>query len=131
MGSLFAAGSLQLPIRLRGIQLGRPTDILLDLDAWNALGFVVICGDESRRFLPFAAAVVSDEEIAVGSALMLLEDAGFYEERGTSFRSLLGTELAGGVLRDLMLDGTGHVTALSVEREGRVAAVPVPARAAA
>ena len=131
MGSLSAAGSLQLPIQLRGIQLGRPTDILLDLDAWNALGFVVICGDESRRFLPFAAAVVSSDEIAVGSALMLLEDAGFYEERGVSFRSLLGGELAGGVLRDLTLDGTGHVTALEVEREGIVVSTPVPTRAAA
>ena len=131
MGSLAAAPSLQLPVRLRGIQLGRPVDLLLDLDAWKVLGFAVLCGDESRRFLPFAAAVVDDEQIAVGSALMLLEDAGFYEQRGVSFRSLLGTEMADGRLRDLQLDGTGRVTALVVERDGVRSEAPVPARAAA
>lgn len=131
MGSRSAAGSLQLPVQLRGIQLGRPVDILLDLDGWNVLGFVVLCGDESRRFLPYAAAVVSDEAIAVGSALMLLEDAGFYEQRGVSFRSLLGTELEGGTLRDVLLDTTGHVAELDVERDGVRVITPVPARAAA
>jgi len=131
MGSRSAADSLQLPVQLRGIQLGRPVDILLDLDGWNVLGFVVLCGDESRRFLPYAAAVVTDDAIAVGSALMLLEDAGFYERRGASFRSLLGTELGGGTLRDVTLDATGHVTELEVEREGTLVATPVPARAAA
>jgi hypothetical protein len=131
MGSRSAADALQLPVQLRGIQLGRPVDILLDLDGWNVLGFVVLCGDESRRFLPYAAAVVTDEAIAVGSALMLLEDAGFYEQRGVSFRSLLGTELEGGTLRDVTLDATGHVTELEVEREGIRVAAPVPARAAA
>jgi hypothetical protein len=131
MGSRSAADSLQLPVQLRGIQLGRPVDILLDLDGWNVLGFVVLCGDESRRFLPYAAAVVADDAIAVGSALMLLEDAGFYEQRGVSFRSLLGTDLGGGTLRDVTLDATGHVTELEVEREGILVATPVPARAVA
>src|SRR5690348_17563058 len=114
MGSRSAAGSLHLPVQLRGIQLGRPVDILLDLDGWNVLGFAVLCGDESRRFLPYAAAVVTDDEIAVGSALMLLEDAGFYEQRGVSFRSLLGTELAGGILLDVAIDATGHVIELEL-----------------
>ena len=131
MRSLAAAASLQLPVRLRGIQLGRPVDLLLDHGAWTVLRFAVLCGDESRRFLPFAAAVVGDEEIAVGSALMLLEDGGFYEQRGVSFRSLLGTELAGGILRDLALDAAGRVTALVVERDGVRVKAPVPARVAA
>ena len=131
MGSRSAAGSLHLPVQLRGIQLGRPIDILLDLDAWNVLGFAVLCGDESRRFLPYAAAVVSDDEIAVGSALMLLEDARFYQERGVSFRSLLGTEQAGGVVRDLTLGLDGHVIELVVEHDGERVHVPTPVRAAA
>jgi hypothetical protein len=131
MRSLSAAASLQLPVRLRGIQLGRPVDILLDLDAWNALGFVVLCGDDTRRFLPLAASQVLDDAIAVGSALMLLEDAEFYEKRGTSFRALLGTELAGGIVRDVTLDAAGHVTALDVERDGVRAPAPVPTREAA
>jgi len=131
MGSQSAASALQLPVRLRGIQLGRPVDLLVDLDAWNVLGFAVLCGDESRRFLPFAACQLLDDEIAVGSALMLLEDAGFYEQRGVSFRSLLGTELGGGLLRDLQLAPGGHVLELVVERDGERVMTPVTARAAA
>ena len=131
MGSLSAGASLQLPVNLRGIQLGRPVDLLLDLDGWNVLGFVVLCGDESRRFLPYAAAQMQTGEIAVGSALMLLEDAGFYEKRGVSFRSQLGAEMSGGVLKDLVLDAAGHVTRLIVERDGERISAPVPARAAA
>jgi hypothetical protein len=136
-GSLSAAGSLQLPVQLRGIQLGRPVDILLDLGTWTALGFVVHCGDESRRFLPFAACQVTDDAVTVGSALMLLEDAGFYEERGVSFRSLLGGEVEGGALRDLELDRGGAVTTLVVDRDDSTARVPaagalvVPTRQAA
>ena len=131
MGSLSAALALQRPVQLRGIQLGRPVDLLLDLDAWNVLGFAVLCGDESRRFLPFAACQVLDDELAVGSALMLLEDAGFYERRGVSFRSLLGTEMQGGILRDLVLDAAGHVVELTIERDGERERAPVPARIAA
>ena len=131
MGSLSAGLLLQRPVRLRGIQLGRPVDLLLDLEAWNVLGCVVLCGDESRRFLPFAACQVLDDELAVGSALMLLSDAGFYERKGVSFRSLLGTEMQGGLLRDLVLDAAGHVVELTIERDGERVPAPVPARVAA
>ena len=51
-GSLSRRHPLQLPVRLHGIPLGRPTDLLLDLDLRHVLGFVVRCGDESVRFLP-------------------------------------------------------------------------------
>lgn len=131
MGSVSAAASLLLPVQLRGILLGRPIDILLDLDHWNVLGFVVLCGDESRRFLPLAASQVLEGEIAVGSALMLLEDAGFYEQRGVSFRSLLGTELGGGIVRDAWFTSGGAVAELEVEIDGARTRIPVPARQAA
>jgi hypothetical protein len=137
MGPLSAAAVLQHPVQLRGIQLGRPVDILLDLDSWHALGFVVHCGDESQRFLPFAACQVEGEAIAVGSALLLLEDVGFYRERGVSFRSLLEGEVQGGTLRDLRIEGAGVVTALEIERDGELLRIPaagasvVPTREAA
>jgi hypothetical protein len=131
MGSLSAAGSLLLPVQLRGIQLGRPIDLLLDLDHWNVLGFVVLCGDESRRFLPLAASQVLDEAVAVGSALMLLEDVGFYEERSVSFRSLLGTELARGIVRDAWFTPAGAVAELEIEIDGARKRIPVPTRQAA
>lgn len=138
MEPLSAAATLQLPVRLHGILLGRPTDLLLDTSAWNAVGFVVRCGDESTRFLPYAACQPQHDEIAVASALMLLEDVGFYEKRGVSFRSLLeGDVIGGGVLEDVILGPGGAVTQLEVEIDGRSERVPstgavvVPTRASA
>jgi hypothetical protein len=118
-------------VRLRGIQLGRPVDLLLETDTWHAIGYVVLCGDESHRFLPLAASQTTDEEIRVGSALMLLEDVGFYRARGTSYRSLLGGQVhrrgrPAGRLRDLVLSG-GEITELELDRGGAAGIVRVPA----
>jgi hypothetical protein len=141
MARLSAAALLQQPVRLHGIQLGRPTDLLLDLQSWHVLGFVVRCRDESVRFLPYAAAQPGAEEIAVGSALMLLEDVGFYAARGASLRALLGGEVehdgrAAGVLRDLVVAG-GAVVELELEsargrrRVPAVGSIVAPTRASA
>ena len=129
--SLTATATLHLPVNLRGIRLGRPVDLLLDTDTWHAIGYVVRCGDESQRFLPLVASQTSHEEIRVGSALMLLEDVGFYRTRGTSFRSLLGGEVRrggrpAGRLRDLVLSG-GEVTELELDRGGADGVTRVPA----
>jgi hypothetical protein len=112
-------------VHLHGIQLGRPTDVLVDVESWQVLGFVVRCRDESMRFLPWAASQPSESEIAVGSALMLLEDVAFYSERSVSFRSLIGGELAlGGVLRDVLVGDGGAVTELEIERDGERRRIP-------
>jgi hypothetical protein len=112
-----AVALLQLPVRLGGIQLGRPVDLLLDVEAWQVLGFVVLCGDSSQRFLPFGACQVTHDDVAVGSALLLLDDVGFYQTRGASLRSLLGGNVVGGgVLRDVAIGLGGAVTELDVER---------------
>jgi hypothetical protein len=125
MGSLSSAALLRLPVRLHGIQLGQPTDLLLDIESWNALGFVVHCGDDSVRFLPWAASQPSEEEIAVGSSLMLLEDVAFYAQRSASLRALIGGELAlGGVLRDVLIGDGGAVTELEIERDGELRRLP-------
>lgn len=119
MGSLSAAALLRVPVRVHGVQLGRPTDLLVDVESWHVLGFVVRCGDEAVRFLPWAASQPSEAEIAVGSALLLLEDVVFYEKRSVSFRSLLGGELpVGGVLRDVLIGDRGAVSELEIERDG-------------
>ena len=121
MGSLSAAAALRLPVNLHGIQLGQPTDLLLDVESWQVLGFVVHCGDDSVRFLPWPASQPSTDEIAVGSALMLLEDVAFYEKRSASLRSLIGGELPpGGVLRDVLIGDSGAITELEVERDGEL-----------
>jgi hypothetical protein len=78
-----AADLLGLPVRLHGIQLGRPLDALVDQHADRVLGFEVICGDEARRFLPFSVARIRPDEIAVDSALTLIDerDLDFYRRR--------------------------------------------------
>ena len=80
---------LQLPVQLHGIRLGRPVDLLLDADEWRALGFVVLCGDESLRFLVFAAADVEADAIAVPSA-SAARGLEFYRERSRSLRGAPG-----------------------------------------
>jgi hypothetical protein len=108
MGSRSATELLQLPVQLNGIRLGRPVDVLLDAEEWRALGFVVLCGDESLRFLVFAAADVEADAIRVSSALMLLEAVEFYRARSRSLRELLKP----GEVRDLLLAPDGLVDAL-------------------
>ena len=130
MGSRSATEVLQLPVQLHGIRLGRPVDVLLDLEDWRALGLVVLCGDESRRFLVFAAADVQEDAIAVPSALLLLEDVDFYLARSRSLRSLLGGAVVVngrhgvGELRDLLVHPDGSVQALVTEEDGSVVEVP-------
>ncbi len=115
MRSRPATELLRLPVRLRGIRLGRPVDLLLDPVEWRALGFVVHCGDEGSRFLVFAAADLLEDAIDVSSVLLLLEDVGFYRDRSRSLRDLLGDEL-----RDLLVGPDGSIEALVVERDGVV-----------
>ncbi|TML54315.1 MAG: hypothetical protein E6G16_03430 [Actinobacteria bacterium] len=115
MRSRPATELLRLPVRLRGIRLGRPIDLLLDPVEWRALGFVVHCGDEGSRFLVFAAADLLEDAIDVSSVLLLLEDVGFYRDRSRSLRDLLGDEL-----RDLLVGPDGSIEALVVERDGVV-----------
>jgi hypothetical protein len=130
MGSLLSAvRALQLPVRLHGIQLGQPIDLLIEPATWQALGFVVLCGDDSVRFLPFVASQPADDEIALASALMLLEDVDFYETRSRSLRSLLGCDVqrgrrAAGELRDVLIGPGGAIAELEVEGAAGVLRVP-------
>ena len=129
MGSLSAVATLQLPVRHRGRRLGQPVDALLDTATWRALGFVVLCGDESLRFLPYAASQPGEREIAVASELMLLDDVAFYRSRAASLRALLGgrVERGGrnaGVLRDVVLGDLGTIDELELERRGSLVRVP-------
>lgn len=123
MESRSATELLQLPVQLQGIRLGRPVDLLLDRAEWRALGFVVLCGDESLRFLVFAAAALQKDQIDVPSALLLLEDVDFYRDRSRSLRGLLGGDVVNGQhelgeLRDLLLRHDGGVESLVVEQDG-------------
>lgn len=78
-----AAELLSLPVRMHGIQLGSPVEALLDERADRLLGFEILCGDGTRRFLPFAVARLQADEITVDSALTLIDerDLEFYRRR--------------------------------------------------
>ncbi len=90
---------------------------------------MVESGGEAPRFLPFAASQPADDVIAVASALMLLDDVGFYRKRGASFRSLLGTEIdrggaPAGTLVDMWVAPNGDVIELELELDGRRDRIP-------
>ena len=74
---------LGLPVRLHGIELGRPVGVLVDLDTDRVLGFEIKCGDEALRFLPFAVAELRPDELGLTSALTLIDerDLEFYRRR--------------------------------------------------
>jgi hypothetical protein len=95
---------LKLPVRIGGIELGRPVDLLIDRERPRAVGFDVLCGDESHRFLPFVAVRLQDDAIEIDSPFLLLDFAqvDFYRHQATTLRELDGDG------RDLVVgeDGT-------------------------
>jgi hypothetical protein len=121
---------LGLPVRVRGIQLGRAVDLLLDPVRSRILGFDVLCGDERSRFLPFSTATLADGELLVPSALVLVddEDADFYRKRTVRVSSLRGLAVERGErqlgrLHDLVLEPDGSISTLVVDSdEGRLEA---------
>jgi hypothetical protein len=81
---------LALPVRLHGIQLGRPVEGLVDPQVDRLLGFEVVCGDEAQRFLPFSVVELRDDEIALESALTLIDerDLDYYRRRSRRLSEL-------------------------------------------
>lgn len=121
MSGLSAAHLLRLPVRVRGIELGRPVDLVLDREHTRALGFEVLCGDEERRFLPLAVATVRERELEVRSSLGLLDEAelAFYTKRGSTFAALKGCGVARG--RETL----GELVDLTVAADGTIAGIVV------
>jgi hypothetical protein len=122
---------LALPVRLHGIQLGRAADLLLDRETLRAVGFDVLCGDEVHRFLPLATATVSDEEIAIPSPLVMLEqdELGFYRSRTFALSTSRGraVEQKGrvvGTLGDVVAAADGELVAMIVETEDGTDRIP-------
>lgn len=75
---------------MHGIQLARPVAALVDARADRLVGLEILCGDGAHRFLPYAVADVRPDEIAVRSALTLLEegDLAFYRPRTRNLADL-------------------------------------------
>ena len=120
---------LKLSVRLHGIELGRPVDLVVDLDARRAVGLELLCGDRARRFLPLAAASVESDEIAVDSALAVSDDLAYYLARGRGLRMLRGAAVARdgvevGRLADVVLDSEGAIAELVLDGDRRVELTP-------
>ena len=118
MRELSGDALLALPVRLHGIQLGRPVDLLLDREAVRAVGLDVRCGDEEHRFLPLLTAAVSENGITIHSPLVLLEEdeLDFYRSRTFALSSLRGRPVLRngrevGTLRDVVVAQGGELVA--------------------
>jgi hypothetical protein len=89
---------LRLPVKVRGIKVGRVVDVLLHPTEPRALGADVLCGDDRHRFLPFPAARVEGEAFELTSPLVLLDlrDDSFYRLEARALSELRGIPLDGG-----------------------------------
>ena len=121
MRELTGAELLALPVRLHGVQLGRPVDLLLDRNTLRTVGLDVLCGDEVHRFLPLPTASVSDDEIAILSPLVLLEqdELHFYRSKTFALSTLRGRPVERksrnlGALGDVVVDAAGELVAVMV-----------------
>ena len=124
---------LRRPVQLRGIQLGRPVDLLLHPQEPQALGLDVLCGDERHRFLPLSAVELREGHVEASSPLVLLDlrDDSFYRREARSLGAMRGRAVEGGtVLEDVVLDGGWRIVELVLEDGERVPldGIALPAR---
>jgi sporulation protein YlmC with PRC-barrel domain len=137
-----AEALLRLPVRLRGIDVGRAVDVILDPGSGRAVGLDVLCKDDQHRFLPLSAAALDGEEIAVSSSLTMLRsnELDFYRRRASTIRSLRGLPVRrggkhlghlhdvvvgmdGGIIELVVANGRGR-THIAVETALRISADP-------
>jgi len=117
-----------LPLRLHGIELGRPVDVLLDRESLRVVGLDVLCGDEVHRFLPLPTAAIEEDGLTIHSPLVLLEEdeLGFYRARASSLKALRGRPVtregrSAGKLRDVVFARDGELLAMLLESGERMA----------
>jgi hypothetical protein len=124
---------LRRPVELRGIQLGRPVDLLLHPQEPQALGLDVLCGDERHRFLPLSAVELREDHVEASSPLVLLDlrADSFYRREARSLGALRGKAVVdGAALEDVVLDRAWRIVELVLEDGERVPldGIALPAR---
>jgi hypothetical protein len=130
MTSFTSEDVVSRPIFLHGIELGEVAGLIVDPVKMRALGLVVRCGDERDRFLPLAAARITEQRVTIGSPLLLLDEVPFYRAQGSTVDDLRGADVqAGGTpagrLRDVVVSADGAVERLLVETPAGEREVPV------
>ena len=114
---------LRRPVRVHGIQLGQPVDLLLHPTEPHALGLDVLCRDDRHRFLPFSAAEVTERHVEAASPLVLLDlrDGSFYRREARSLNALRGTPLRDRAsLQDVVLAADWTISELVLDGDERV-----------
>jgi hypothetical protein len=118
---------LRYPVRLHGIDLGRPVDVLLDREGLRAVGLDVLCGDEVHRFLPLPTAAIGGGALTIHSPLVLLEEdeLDFYRARAFALSSLRGRAVTRrgevvGKLRDIVIAPGGDLLAVALDGGERI-----------
>ena len=87
-GRMNEVNLLNRRVLMRGIELGRVVDVILGGTTGRPIGLDVRCGDGDHRFLPLAAARVTEEDLEIDSPLLLLKDElEFYRSRGRALRA--------------------------------------------
>jgi hypothetical protein len=100
---------LRLPVRTRDIRIGRAVDVIVDPLHNRAVGFDVLCRDDEHRFLPWTAAVIDEQSIAVDSPIVMLgkDQLAFYRDRARSLRALVP------MLEDVLIEPDGTLEVVS------------------
>lgn len=114
---------LRRPVRVHGIHLGRPVDLLLHPTEPKGLGLDVLCGDDRHRFLPFSASVLTERHVEAASPLVLLDlrDESFYRREARSLNGLRGTPLRDrSSLKDVVLARDWTISELVLDGDERV-----------
>ncbi len=80
---------LERTVVIKGLQVGRVVDVILDREGGGVIGFEVRCEDGRHRFLPQAAATSHDLVIEIDSPFALLDtdQLEFYRRRGATLRT--------------------------------------------
>jgi hypothetical protein len=81
---------LERTVVIKGVRIGRVVDVILDRVDGDAVGYEIRCEDGRHRFLPRAAATISDGstiEIETSLALLDSDELDFYRRRGTTLRT--------------------------------------------
>jgi hypothetical protein len=118
---------LRRPVRLHGVQLARPVDLLLDREGFRIVGLDVLCGDDVHRFLPLPTAAIGDDALTIHSPLVLLEEdeLDFYRARAFALGSLRGRAVTKqgtnmGKLRDVVFAPSGELLAVVLDSGQRL-----------
>jgi hypothetical protein len=111
---------LRRAVRVRGVHIGHPVDLLLHPTKAQALGLDVLCGDDRHRFLPLSAATVHEDHVEAASPLVLLDlrEDDFYRREARPLGELRGVPLEGSrTLQDVVLGGDWSVEELVLDGE--------------